>query len=691
MSPNHLVNEKSLYLRQHATNPVDWYPWGEEAFDKASREDKPIFLSIGYSACHWCHVMARESFSDEDVAKVLNRDFVCIKVDREERPDIDSIYMTACQMLTGSGGWPLSIVITPDRKPFFATSYIPRRSLQGSTGIIDLMTQLSDAWKNDRATVLRTVEAVYQALAQFADRLEPHELKGEVIDLAYQSLLKSYDQIRTGFDHSPKFPSAHRLMFLIDRHSRTGEDMALQMALNTLRRMRQSGLFDHVGLGFFRYSTDGAWHLPHFEKTLYDQAMMSLAYAAAFSSTNATDMRDTAEMVLAYAERSLASPQGLFYSAESADSEGKEGKFYLWTFDELRRLLAPQEFDLIRMAFNIKEEGNFYDEASQMANGSNLLDIIVPIPQAAEAAGLSEADAIRLMKKSLGRMFDEREKRVHPDKDDKALTDWNGIMIAAFAHAARVFKEQRHLAIARRAADGIWLMMQRDGRLHHRSIGGEVAIEGFLDDYSHFVWGLLEVYRASNDRKYLDWAIGLTETVLVHFSDAKGGFFQTDDSSEEMIVRMKEAYDGAIPSGNSVMAMDLVTLGVLTGESKYSEAAEKIFEAFATDIESNPAAYAHLLSAFSRWRRKGRLLALIGADGEEAVVGFQAVAREHYDPDLEIIRYGNIQEIPESLREGITSLGSEPRSSAYLCSGTSCEPIRDPSELEKVLASRQRG
>jgi uncharacterized protein YyaL (SSP411 family) len=302
--------------------------------------------------------------------------------------------------------------------------------------------------------------------------------------------------------------------------------------------------------------------------------------------------------------------------------------------------------------------------------------------------GLSETEAIRLMKKSLGRMFDEREERVHPDKDDKVLTDWNGIMIAAFAHAARVFKEPRLLATARRAADGIWLKMQQDGRLHHRSIGGEVAIDGFLDDYSHFIWGLLEVYRASNDRKYLDRAVELTETALAHFLDTKGGFFQTDDSSEEMIVRMKEAYDGAIPSGNSVMAMDLVTLAILTGERRYSEAAEKIFEAFATDIESNPAAYAHLLSAFSKWRRKGRLLALIGNEGDEAVVGFQAVAQRQYDPDLEIIRYDDIQVIPESVRKGIMALSNEPTSSAYLCSGTSCEPMRDPSELEKALASR---
>ena len=600
MSANHLKDEKSLYLRQHANNPVDWYPWGHEAFDKATEENKPIFLSIGYSACHWCHVMARESFNDAKVAEILNHHYVCIKVDREERPDIDSIYMTACQLLTGRGGWPLSIVMSPDRKPFFAASFIPRYEMAGMLGIIELMTQLSDAWRLDRAAVRKTTDAVYQALRQFAERLEPQKLKGNEVALTYDSLARSFDELYTGFDGPTKFPTPHRLMFLIDYYSSTNEKGALDMALRTLVRMRQSGLFDHVGFGFFRYTTDNNWHLPHFEKTLYDQAMTTLAYAKAFEVTGQMEMKETAESILAYTERSLMSPQCLFYSAESADSEGVEGKFYLWTIQELEKLLDPIEVDVIKVAFDLKVEGNFRDEATQKTTGLNLLDLSGPLASVASITNISEMEANRIIKRALSKMFDAREERVYPDKDYKVLTDWNGLMIAAFANAAHAFKEPIHLALATRAADGIWLKMQHDGRLYHRFAGGAVGINGFLDDYSHYIWGLLEIYRVNNDRNYLNRAIALTETVLDHFSDAKGGFFQTEDSSEEMIVRLKEVYDGAIPSGNSVMAMNLVDLGTLTGDSRYYGFAKKVFEAFATDFTQNPAAYAYLLSACAK-------------------------------------------------------------------------------------------
>jgi uncharacterized protein YyaL (SSP411 family) len=687
LSPNHLKDEKSLYLRQHASNPVDWYPWGAEAFEKASREDKPIFLSIGYSACHWCHVMARESFQDVSVAEVLNRDYVCIKVDREERPDIDSIYMTACQMMTGRGGWPLSIVMTPDRRPFFSASYIPRHSMPGTLGIIDVMGQLADAWKLDRPTVLQTAEAVYQALVQFADRLDPQKLNGNEVVLTYQSLLRSFDEQRTGFDGPTKFPSPHRLMFLIDYYSRTNEKKALDMALRTLNRMRKSGLYDHVGFGFFRYSTDRNWHLPHFEKTLYDQAMMAMAYIQAFKVTGESDMKETAEKVLAYTERCLMSPQGLFYSAESADSEGKEGKFYLWTLEELALVLDPQEFEAMKMAFDLRPEGNFRDEATQEPSGSNLLDLVGPITSSLNAAGSNEMEATRLIKSSLNKLFDVREKRVHPDKDDKVLTDWTGLIVAAFAQASQAFKEPRYLATAMKAANCIWLKMQRNGRLYHRSVGGAVAIDGFLDDYSHFIWGLLEVYRASGDRRQLERAVELTETVLAHFSDYKGGFFQTGDSSEEMIVRLKEVYDGAIPSGNSVMAMNLVSLGTLTGERRYVESAEKVFEIFATDFSENPSAYAHLLSALAMSRSERRLLAIVGKKNEDETSKFIAAAERLYDPDLEIIHYDEVQMLPEVLRKGIDLKTTGFGPMAFICSDQVCgEPILSVKEMEQALA-----
>jgi uncharacterized protein YyaL (SSP411 family) len=680
------MNEGSLYLRQHAHNPVDWYPWAPEAFERSLRENKPIFLSIGYSACHWCHVMAHESFEDAAVAEVLNRDFVCIKVDREERPDIDSIYMTACQLLTGRGGWPLSIVMTPEKKPFFAASFIPRVGMPGSPGIIDLMKRLADAWRQDRPTALTTAEAVNKALTQFADRFEPRKLMGDEVSLAYRSLLRSFDELRTGFDDSPKFPTPHRLMFLIDYYSRTNEKAALDMAMRTLGRMRESGLFDHVGYGFFRYSTDGEWHLPHFEKTLYDQAMMALTYTKAFRATGQIEMKETAEKVLAYVERSLRSPQGLFFSAESADSEGKEGKFYLWTLEELRRILETDELDLVKIAFDIKAAGNFNDEATRIFTGLNLLDLADPIASLIETKDMTEAEARRIIETSLGKLFDAREKRIHPDRDDKVLTDWNGIMIAAFAQAAQAFKEPRYLATARRTADGIWLKMQHDGRLYHRSIEGVVAIDGFLDDYANYAWGLLEIYRSCYDRKYLDRAVELVEVVLQHFSDVKGGFFQTRDSSERLIVRLKEVYDGAIPSGKSVMAMDLVTLGVITGERRYSEYAKRTFEAFATDLAKNPAAYTHLLSACAKARGHGKLLTIIGKDNE-LISELMTIAERHYDPDLEIIRYDDAQKAPEKIKRSILTNKLEFEPVAYLCSDFKhIALIRDRNELESAMA-----
>ena len=686
MSLNHLKDEKSLYLRQHANNPVDWYPWGTEAFEKASGEDKPIFLSIGYSACHWCHVMARESFQDEKVADALNRSFVCIKVDREERPDIDSIYMTACQLLTGRGGCPLSIVMTPDRKPFFAASYIPRKGMPGALGIIELMTQLANAWKQDRSTVLRTVQAVDQALIQFADRLEPQKLKGGEVDIAYQSLLISFDEMNTGFENYPKFPTPHRLMFLIDHYSRTNEQRSLEIALRTLTRMHESGLFDHVGFGFFRYSTDARWHLPHFEKTLYDQAMMAMSYAMAFRATGDMKFKETAESVFAYVERSLTSPQGLFYSAESADSEGMEGKFYLWRMEELMQVLDPVELGVTKKLFDLRNEGNFKDEATQMTNGLNLLDRVITTDKLAKVMNLDDAEARRVVRSSLSKMFDSREKRVHPDKDDKVLTDWNGMMIAAFAQAAKVFGEPRYLATARRAADGIWLKMQHEGHLYHRSVGGAVAIDGFLDDYADLIWGSLEVYRASNDGAHLERAVELSETVLKHFSDDKGGFFQTEDSAEEMIVRLKEDYDGAIPSGNSVMAMNLVALGILTGEKKYPEAAERTFEAFAIDLAKNPSAYVHLISAYAKARRKGRLLAIIGKEDETSE--FSSISDKNNNPDLEVIRYDSLQRLPEMIGASIRSRIDGPGPMAFLCSAGVCsEPLRDPNEMGRLISS----
>jgi len=596
---NHLANERSLYLKQHAHNPIDWHPWSAEAFQKAEREDRPLLLSIGYSACHWCHVMARESFEDEYVASLLNRFFVCVKVDREERPDIDSIYMAACQLMTGGGGWPLTLVITPDRRPFFAATYLPKGGSPGSPGLVDIMTQVDSHWKLDRKPLMQTADQVLGALRRFAERRESRPIQENVSDQAYRRLADSFDDVNGGFEIAPKFPSPHRLLFLLRYHRSTGERQALDMATATLSRMREGGLYDHVGFGFHRYSTDARWHLPHFEKMLYDQAMQVVAYTEAYHVTQDERWKRTALEVLAYVEREMTSPFGGFYSAESADSEGEEGRYYVWTWKELDSMLSPKDMKIMVDAFGITKDGNFREEATRRRTGANLLHLVRSVSELAKDHGMSDEQVSASLSRSLSRAFDARESRQHPDKDDKVLTDWNGLMIAASARAARVLGYPRALDSARRAANLISHHLMPDGRLRHRMVGTEVAIDGFLDDHACFAWGLMELFAATGERGYLAQAEGLVDVMSQRFWDERsGGFYQTAEEAKDVLVRMKESHDGAMPSGNSVAAFVLAELARLTGKKEYAERGVRTVQAFAEDVESNPAAHAFMLCAY---------------------------------------------------------------------------------------------
>jgi len=603
---NHLEKEKSLYLRQHAHNPVDWYPWGKQALEKARKEDKPLFLSIGYSACHWCHVMARESFEDEYVGQLLNRGYVAIKVDREERPDLDSIYMSACQMISGGGGWPLTIIATPEGKPFFAGTYIAKSSGPGSPGLVEILQQVLTKWNFDREQVLNVAEGVTRVLKEFASYRESEEISENLLALCFKQLESNFDERYGGFEVAPKFPSPHRLIFLLRYHMLSGEKKALDMATFSLKRMQESGLFDHVGFGFHRYSTDARWLLPHFEKMLYDQGMMGLAYSEAYAITKDPLFKETAMRIFAYVERDMTSPYGSFYSAESAESEGEEGKFYLWTRKEVEDGLGAEDGALFLDAFDVQRGGNFRDEATRRRAGKNVLHLAKSIGEMASEQGKNEEEIRSIIQRSLAKLFELRELRPHPEKDDKVLTDWNGLMIASFARASRLLDEKGLIDRARRASEFLLSEMLQEGRLRHRFVDGNVGIDGFLDDYAYMIWGLLELYHANGNERYLVSAQKLLDVLIMHFWDKeRGGFFFTADDAEDLIARRIESYDGAIPSGNSVAAHVLIELSEITGNKDLLNKAQETLRAFAAELNNNPMAHAHMLQAMIALREIG--------------------------------------------------------------------------------------
>lgn len=473
---NRLILEKSPYLLQHAYNPVDWYPWGSEAFEKAKREDKPIFLSSGYSTCHWCHVMEKESYEDEEVAKLMNEVFISIKIDREERPDIDGIYMNVCQAMTGSGGWPLNIIMTPEMKPFFAGTYIPKESRYGRKGMLELLPEISDIWKKNRGEAESLAVQVISSLSE--EQGAGEELKVDVLHVAYEQLLDAFDEQHGGFGGAPKFPTPHNLTFLLRYWKRTGDKMALRMVERALTAMSMGGIYDHVGFGFHRYSTDARWLVPHFEKMLYDQALLAMAYTEVYQAIGNEEFKRTACEVFTYVMRDMTSPEGGFYSGEDADSEGVEGKFYVWTEEEIDLALG-KDSELMKKVFGIDKYGNFREEGK--SSGKNILYQRKTLPELVADLKLSADDISGRMVDAKQKLFAVREKRVHPGKDDKILADWNGLMIAAFAKGAQAFDEPAYAEAACRAADFILSRMRgKDGRFFHRYREGEPAIMAFL-------------------------------------------------------------------------------------------------------------------------------------------------------------------------------------------------------------------
>ncbi|MDZ8118420.1 thioredoxin domain-containing protein [Pontiella agarivorans] len=609
---NRLIHEKSPYLLQHAQNPVDWYPWGDEAFEVAKAADKPIFLSIGYATCHWCHVMEHESFENAEIAQLMNEAFICIKVDREERPDIDHIYMRVCQMMTGQGGWPLTIMMTPDKAPFHAATYVPPAQRHGRMGMKQLVQRISNVWNNQRKKVLESAGQITDVLTQQQGEGDGSELEPGLLEAGYHELMNQYDKPFGGFGLQPKFPSPHRLFFLL----RQGKAEGVAAAEHTLSAMRKGGVFDQVGFGFHRYSTDRRWLLPHFEKMLYDQALLAMAYTEAYELTGKPFYKQVTEEILEYVMRDMTVPDepsrhsgGAFYSAEDADSEGEEGRFYIWTAEEMKSVLGD-DYHFVSKHWNVKDSGNFRDEASGQQRPEN-------IPYLSE--WLSDEDAVRISE-SRKKLFAVREKRIHPLKDTKVLADWNGLMIAALAKAGRAFGTEHYIRAAERAATFIAAEMQsEDGRLQHRWREGHTAVPGQLEDYAFMIFGLLELYDSTLDFQYLEKALNYQTILDEHFADdAGGGYFMTADDAEALIVRPKELYDGAIPSGNSVQLYNLLKLARLTGNPKLEQKALKTGAAFCGVIERSPSSFAQALTA---------LQFAVGETVEVVVVGGKEEAR----------------------------------------------------------------
>ncbi len=633
---NRLAGEKSPYLLQHAHNPVDWFPWGEEAFETARRLDRPVFLSIGYATCHWCHVMEKESFENPEVAELMNRAFVSVKVDREERPDLDHIYMTACQMLTGSGGWPLTIVMTPEKMPFFAATYIPPKARFGRAGMVELVPRLQDVWENRRDEVMDSAGKILAALETAAVPEAEGDLGMEALDRAFEELSGSFDARHGGFGKAPKFPSPHNLLFLLRYWKRTGNPRALEMVESTLAAMRRGGLFDHVGFGFHRYATDETWLVPHFEKMLYDQAMLAMTYVEAWQATGKGLYRRTAEAVFAYLLRDMVTPEGGLCAAEDADSEGVEGKFYVWTEREIRDTLPESDADLVIRAFNVSEEGNFRDEATGRKTGENILHR----SQGPQARPLNPDEKARL-EAARETLFGIRERRVRPLRDDKVLTDWNGLMIAALARGARAFENPAYAEAAARAAAVVEARLSgAGGRLLHRYRDGQAAVEGLLDDYAFLAWGLLELYEATFEEKHLRWALELADVMRSRFEDAeRGGFFFAAKGAEDLIVRKKEFQDAAVPAGNSVAALILLRLARLTGRSDLEESASGVFQALAGTVDRLPSAFTFLLSALDFATGPTQEVVIVGdRDGDDTRAMVQVLGSRFLPDTVTLLR-----------------------------------------------------
>jgi len=686
---NRLIHEKSPYLLQHARNPVDWFPWGDEPFVRAEQENKPVFLSIGYATCHWCHVMAHESFEDTAIATILNTHFICIKVDREERPDIDSVYMSVCQMMTGKGGWPLTVFLTPEKKPFFAGTYLPKENRFGMTGLSDLLHRIIQVWQEKHVDILRSADEIAAALHQEQEPSHDNIPDISFLTAGYEELVLRFDAEYGGFGSAPKFPAPHTLLFLLRFWKRTGNERALAMVKKTLHAMRGGGIYDQLGGGFHRYSTDAQWLVPHFEKMLYDQALLVMAYTEAYQATRNPDFKKTAEDIILYVFFSLTSPEGAFFSAEDADSAGGEGAFYLWTTKEIEKILGKEDTIIAARVFGITPAGNYQETGS--GPEQNILTCKKSIAEAASSTGISKAYIEIKLASIRAMLFDARKYRSRPALDDKILTDWNGLFIAALALAARAFGNEHYLSAARRAMQFIITRMRApDGSLLHRYREGEPAIPAFGDDYAFTIKALIELFESTFDAGYLATAIELNTWFAAHFHDkARGGFFTTSDSAEILLVKKKEIYDGAIPSCNSIAFENLVRLAHLTGDAVYEQQAFELSRTFAAPVIQSPSAHTWFLCALDSAIGPVHDVVIVGErDGKDTKSMINRL-REQYLPHALIVfkQFNDDNPLLTRLAPFTQDLNSPGgKATAYVCCGQACAvPVTDLHQLLNIL------
>ena len=663
---NHLINESSPYLLQHAHNPVDWYPWGEEAFAKARKENKPVLLSIGYSACHWCHVMAHESFEDEDIAKLMNDLFVNIKVDREERPDLDQIYMNAVQMMTHHGGWPMTVFLTPDGVPFYGGTYFPPQDRYNMPGFPRVLISVAEAYRDRPEEIAETGTSLVNELRRLSEQVRSgNPVDKELLDAAYAAMVKSYDEVNGGFGGAPKFPPAMALEFLLRMHLRTGDQDALDMVEHTCEKMARGGIYDQLGGGFHRYSVDAKWLVPHFEKMLYDNALLSRLYLHYFQLTQAPLARETAEGILDYVLREMTDPAGGFYSTQDADSEGHEGKFFVWDLDEIKSVLGEANSSSFVSYYNVTPGGNF--------EGKNILNITTGTEKPSE--------------ESRRKLFEHREKRIKPDRDEKIITAWNGLMLASFAEAGVILGNTNYTDTARRNADFVLANLKRDGFLLRTYKDGVAKFNAYLEDYAFFIEGLVTLYETCGEFRWLKEAIALTDRMIEEFWDREGGgFFFTGESHESLIVRSKDYFDNATPSGNSVAAAVLLRLAILTNNERYREIAQAVLGLIADSTRRYPSGFGYALSAMDFLVSSPKEIALVGKDLNDFKSLLEVVWGKYLPNKVVAPGFVNDVEAIEALPLLQNRSLIDGRAAAYVCQNYTCQqPVTEPQDLAKQL------
>jgi uncharacterized protein YyaL (SSP411 family) len=665
---NKLIDETSPYLLQHAHNPVDWYPWGPEALERARVENKPILLSIGYSACHWCHVMEHESFENPDIARIMNENFVCIKVDREERPDLDTIYMNAVQMLTGHGGWPMTVFLTPDLKPFYGGTYYPPTDRQGMPGFPRVLLALADAYNNKPQEVLESADAITAELKR-TNLLAPSNelLSTELLNQAFSTLIGAFDRTEGGFGRAPKFPPSMTLMFLLRQFQRTGSREALAMVELTLQKMAGGGMYDHLGGGFARYSVDAHWLVPHFEKMLYDNALLARIYLYAYQATKNPLYRRVAEETLEYVIRDMTDRAGAFYSSEDADSEGEEGKFYVWTPRQVLELLGEEDGAVFCAFFNVTVQGNF-------EHSTSILNTPRSLEEFSAETGRSVDEVRRIIRTGKTRLLAVRESRIRPGRDDKSLAAWNGLMLTAMAEAANILGRDDYRQIALRNGEFILSQLAAEGRLLRTWKAGRAKLNAYLEDYAYVAEGLLALYEATFETRYFSEARRLVDLMIERFWDeTNGGFFFTSSDHEELITRTKEFFDNAVPSGNSVAALVLQKMSLLTGNHDYQQRALTIIRTVRQVIARHPSAFGYLLCALDFYLSEPKEIAIVGKPDSHEVRLLIQELYGRYLPNKVLAgceaEDRNAQEAIKLL-EGRAAVEGQP--TAYVCRNFTC-------------------